>query len=240
MFNRFFDFFLVYFGSFFIKRAASYFFDFKVKNLLHESSGYFKISDRVSAKKLYKSRVFRGLANSYLNTDDKLPNALDFAVAIKVSLAEYDSKYNDTIIDLSYHLFTEIKRFLYTDSVLKKALKNLDKSIKDIENENSRAQILNILENKKLLFTHYFKGFIDSRYHFSIRVWHQANKKSWIDNDVDNSLVININPLRIREGFFIIGFDYTRLSDGETLKVACNENGYEYFNQYSKNNIWVR
>ena len=116
----------------------------------------------------------------------------------------------------------------------------MNKSIQDIENENCREKLLNILVNKRSLFIHYFNGFNDIRYYFSIRVWHQANEKNWIDNNVENSLIININPLRIREGFFIIGFDYTRLSDGETLKVACNENGYEYFNQYSRNVIWAR
>ena len=240
MLNRVLDLFIAYWGSFFINRVSSYFFKYKVNNILDESSGYFKISDRITAKELYKSRVFRGLAKTYLNTDNKLPNALDFAIAIKVSLAEYDSKYDNTIIDLSYHIFTEIKRLLLTDSMLQKALKNLNKSMLEIENDIGRAEILNIISNKKSLFTHYFKGFIDARYHFAIRVWHQANDKSWIDNDFENSIVVNLNPLRIREGFFLVGFDYTRLSDGETLKIACNESGYEYFNQYSKNNIWVR
>ena len=148
MINKIIDLFIYSFGSFFNKRAASYFFNYRVANLLDEANVYFKISDHKTTKYLYKSRVFRGLVNSYLNTDDKLPNALDFAVAIKVSLGEYDPQYDNMIIDLSYHLFTEIKRFLSTDSILKQALKNLNKSIQDIENENCREKLLNIGEFK--------------------------------------------------------------------------------------------
>ncbi|MEW1489370.1 hypothetical protein AB0X39_19650 [Escherichia coli] len=53
---------------------------------------------------------------------------------------------------------------------------------------------------------------------------------------------ININPYKIREGFFLIGFDYRDITNGERLHVASNKDGHEYFNKCLKNSsrVWMQ
>lgn len=57
-----------------------------------------------------------------------------------------------------------------------------------------------------------------------------------------NSISININPYKIREGFFLVGFDYFDITNNESLHVASNKDGYEYFNKHLENSsyVWMR
>ena len=54
--------------------------------------------------------------------------------------------------------------------------------------------------------------------------------------------ILYINPYKIREGFFLIGFDYRDITNGERLHVASNKDGHEYFNKCLKNSsrVWMQ
>ncbi|EAB4114473.1 hypothetical protein EOH33_25205, partial [Salmonella enterica] len=69
-----------------------------------------------------------------------------------------------------------------------------------------------------------------------------GNDNTWIDWTEKNSIRININPYKIREGFFLIGFDYRDVTNDKRLHVASNKDGYEYFNKCLKNSsrVWMQ
>lgn len=240
MINKIFDFIIFYFGKFLTRRIAKYFFDYKVVNILREANNYFDIGSLEKVINLKNNRIFRGLINSYISTDDKYPNALDIAVAVKISLGEFNNKYDQNILDFSFHLLSELKKILKTDPILKLAISDLGKDLIRLDDIIDRDKIITIMSNKKSLFIHYFNEFNDKRYNYAIRVWHQSNENSWIEWKIDDSIIVNLNPVRIREGFFMVGFDYTQLNNHESLDIAGNENGYEYFNKPMKNNVWYR
>ncbi|MEL7006862.1 MAG: hypothetical protein AAFN93_29680, partial [Bacteroidota bacterium] len=68
--------------------------------------------------------------------------------------------------------------------------------------------------------------------------------KTWIEWKPEDSIILNIDPGNIREGFFLTGFDYSN-NEG-SLTYATRMNGYEYFDdiehdmQNLERAIWLR
>ncbi|CAI2076030.1 Uncharacterised protein [Serratia fonticola] len=113
------------------------------------------------------------------------------------------------------------------------------KNISLMDTNSDRAAIEYLFKNKKDLFLHYFSTFNNTSYNHRVQIWHQGNDNTWIDWAEKNSIYININPYKIREGFFLVGFDYRDITNNKSLHVASNKDGYEYFNKCLKNSSYV-
>lgn len=211
-----------------------------------------EILTRVNDKKLRKNyspcdlidaREFRGMINSLFKPDDYYFSTMDVAVAIIIATGHYcDNEFNkisNEIIDFSYHICGELKESIIQSKIMRDGLADYDKDISLINTNSTRTEIECLFKNKKELFQHYFSTFNDSYFNHSIQVWHQGNKNTWIDWGEENSIRININPYKIREGFFLRGFDYYDIANSERLHIASNKDGYEYFNKNLENSLCV-
>lgn len=184
--------------------------------------------------------------NETLKANQIYPSPKDIAVAIAIATKEYgdlDGKYISNIIDLAFHLAIEIKERISSDDTLKSILIDLGKNIESFDTDITRVEIEKSFKSKKQLFVDYFQTFKDPRFNYAIKVWHQGGEIDWVEWQEEDSITININPAKIREGFFLVGFDYSIMSTGETLKFATRKNGYEYFNgdlDKYKDIIWAR
>ncbi len=125
---------------------------------------------------------------------------------------------------------------------MRDGLADYGKNIALLDVNSERAKIEYLFKNKKALLKHYFSTFKNDNFNNSIRIWHQSNDHSWVDWNEKNSICININPYKIREGFFLVGFDYFDITNSESLYVASNKDGCEYFNEHLDDGlcVWVR
>jgi len=170
---------------------------------------------------------------------------MDVAVAINIATGHYcDNEFNNfshEIIDFSYHVSHEIKESIIKNKIMRDGLVDYGKDISLMDTNSDRTAIECLFKNKKDLFQYYFSTFNNPSYNHSIQIWHQGNDNTWIDWDENNSICININPYKIREGFFLIGFDYRDITNNERLHVASNKDGYEYFNKCPQNSsrVWM-
>lgn len=205
-----------------------------------------KIRGWYSPCNLINEREFRGVISSLFQPDDYYFSAMDIAVAINISTGHYCdnefNKFSHEIIDIAYHISNEIKESIIKSKIMMDDLADYGKDIILMDINSERKAIESLFKNKKNLFQHYFSTFNNSNYNHSIQIWHQSNDNTWIDWDKNNSISININPYKIREGFFLVGFDYLDITNDERLHVASHKDGYEYFNENLGNSslIWVR
>lgn len=195
---------------------------------------------------LIDAREFRGIINSLFQPGDYHFSTMDIAVAINIATGHYCdnefNKFSHEIIDFSYHFSREIKESIIKNKVMRDGLIDYGKSISLIEVNSERTEIENLFKSKKGLFKHYFSTFNNTNFNHSIRIWHQSNDNSWVDWNEKNSICININPYKIREGFFLVGFDYFDITNSEGLSIASNKDGYEYFNKHLENSscVWMQ
>lgn len=195
---------------------------------------------------LIESREFRGMINSILQPGSYHYSAMDIAVAINITTSHFcENKLNKDsheIIDMAYHIVSELKDVAIKNKIIGDGLNEYGKSIGLINVDSERSEIERLFTDKKALFKYYFSTFNDSRYHHAIKIWHQGNDNTWIDWAESNSINVNVNPHKIREGFFLIGFDYYNITSHEKLHVASNEDGYEFFNRYIDRNscVWMQ
>lgn len=195
---------------------------------------------------LIESREFRGMINSLLQPGDYHYSAKDIAVAINITTAHFCknelNKDSHEIIDMAYHIVSELKEVAIKNKIIRDGLTEYGKNIRHIDADSDRSEIEGLFMDKKSLFKYYFSTFNDSRYHHTIKVWHQGNDNTWIDWTENNSINVSVNPYKIREGFFLVGFDYCDITNDENLHVASNENGYEIFNKYIDQNscVWMQ
>lgn len=195
---------------------------------------------------LIDAREFRGIINSLFQPGDYHFSTMDIAVAINIATGHYCdnefNKFSHEIIDFSYHFSREIKESIIKNKVMRDGLIDYGKSISLIEVNSERTEIENLFKSKKGLFKHYFSTFNNTNFNHSIRIWHQSNDNSWGDWNEKNSICININPYKIREGFFLVGFDYFDITNSEGLSIASNKDGYEYFNKNLENSscVWMQ
>ncbi|WP_261136749.1 hypothetical protein [Serratia quinivorans] len=195
---------------------------------------------------LIDSREFRGIINSLFQPGDYHFSTMDIAVAINIATGHYCdnefNKFSHEIIDFSYHFLREIKESIIKSKVMKDGLIDYGKNISLVDVNSERTAIEYVFKNKKYLFKHYFSTFNNTNFNHSIKIWHQSNDNAWVDWTERNSICININPYKIREGFFLVGFDYFDITNNESLHVASNKDGYEYFNKHLKNSsyVWIQ
>ena len=195
---------------------------------------------------LMNAREFRGMINSLFQPGDYHFSTMDIAAAISIATGHYSdnefNKFSNEIIDFSYHISHEIKESIIKNKVIRDGLVDYGKNISLIDIKSDRKAIECLFKDKKELFRHYFSTFNNTFYNHSIQIWHQGNDNTWIDWTEKNSIRININPYKLREGFFLIGFDYRDITNGERLHVASNKDGHEYFNKCLKNSsrVWMQ
>ena len=234
-----------------ISSPFHYIFKRKISHYLYQKS-IVRILTNVNDKRLRESyrpldlidaREFRGVINSLFQPGDYHFSTMDVAVAINVATGHYSgnefNKLSHEIIDFSYHLSREIKESIIKSKLMRDGLADYGKNIALVDVNSEREKIEFLFKDKKSLFKHYFSTFNDANFNHSIKIWHQSNDNSWVDWNEKNSICIKINPYKIREGFFLVGFDYFDITNSESLYVASNENGYEYFNKYVDNGLYV-
>ncbi|CCN81249.1 hypothetical protein VIBNISFn27_110010 [Vibrio nigripulchritudo SFn27] len=228
---------------FVLKRIECYFFQYHVCKVLNEASRAFTIDKYWDVSDLAKKSPFRGVVSEFVRVGDFYPTPKDIAIAINISISAYcneNSTNKSNIIDLAYHLSHEIKSRLISDQLLKTILEDLNKDIGLIETGGDRSEIELLFSNKKSLFIAYYSTFSKPEFSYSIKVWHQGQDKPYIDWDESNALIVNLDPLRIREGFFQAGFDYYCNQTEEHLYCATRIGSYEQFNgDWSGNVIWA-
>lgn len=227
------------------RRVADYFFHYHVSELLKHASSRYKISDRHPISLIKNKPAFRGTVKEIFRTNSFYPEPIDFAVALKVATGEFGNQadqFNDAIIDLAYHLAIDVKNRIATDELLKGSFSELGKDLKKLDANQKRDIVVSIFEDKKSLFTRYFDSFQDTRFSSGIKVWHQSQENCWIEWGEKDSITVNLDLLRVREGFFLVGFDYSDAQTGDSLMIATTKHGYEYFNglDVSSNDVWVR
>ena len=131
------------------------FLNFHIYGILKECNRKFIISDELQVKDLLIQRSFRGLINEYVRSDRFSPNVKDIAVAINIASEQYihsNPIHESNIIDLAYHICTEIKKRIAIDSSLRETFNHLGKSASNINNDISRAEIEAIFKDKRTLF----------------------------------------------------------------------------------------
>ncbi|PMG49157.1 hypothetical protein BCU90_00605 [Vibrio lentus] len=227
-----------------LKRIENYFLNYHVKTVLEEASAIFEISDYQKASDLSKKSPFRGVMSEFVRVGDFCPNPKDIAVAINVSMYAFCNEKTtniDSIIDLAFHISNEIKTRLLSDPLLKSVLNDIDKDIGQIQTQGSRKEIEELFTNKKELFLSYYSTFNKPEFGYSIKVWHQIQGNDYIDWNEEAALTVNLNPMRIREGFFLSGFDYFCNQRQTRLQYATKLGGYEYFDSEDGGSlIWAR
>ncbi|HDM8047756.1 TPA: hypothetical protein P0E07_000827 [Vibrio fluvialis] len=227
-----------------LKRIEKYFLSYHVEKILEEASHTFQISDYQYVTDLAEKSPFRGMMSEFVRVGDFCPSPQDIAVAINISINAYCNEHGrnlDKIIDLAFHISHEIKSRLVSDPILKSVLCDIHKDIKKIKTTGNRDEINRLFSNKKELFLSYYSTFEKPEFSYSIKVWHQDQDNTYIDWFEKNALTVHLNPLRIREGFFLVGFDYFCNESKSNLMCATRIEGYEQFDgDWNNNVIWVR
>lgn len=227
------------------KIIVEYFFNYHINEILAHASSHFSISENRNANELRYEPAFRGLINDIFKNNDIYPSPKELAIAINVSIEAYcDQKlsHHNAIIDLAYHIANEIKVRILSDEVLKIIFHDLGKDVDKILINEKRSDIDRCFQNKKQLFENYFNSFNDTRFNYGIKIWHQGEDTEWIEWNESESITVHLDPTKVREGFYLIGFDYSIAATGENLNIATRVDGYEYFNRLEQNStvIWAR
>lgn len=215
------------------KRVVDYFTYYHLREILDEASRHFRVSRIRRITDLKFEPAFRGLINELFQSKDFYFSSKDLAISISVALDLYNTKnqhLTEELIDLSFHLTERICERIASDYLLITVFQDLGKEIKNIDSNTDRGDIRECLSEKRHIFKHYFSSYNDPRYSHEIKVWHSGEGKSWIEWNEEDSLIVTINPARVREGFYLIGFDYFSITKDTTLSRATTENGYEFFN----------
>ncbi len=224
-------------------KLINYFNQYHLKPIIIKANKSYRVSEYLDLVFVMNQSSFKGLISGYFYPNEFYPTPLDIAVSINISVNAYcnESYVNyDAIIDSAYHISQEIKeRIIYDDflqDLMKMSNKKLDKIIVDFP----RSMIEDAFREKKLLFKNYFKTYGNENYSTSIRIWHQGYNTTWIEWKKEDSLDLKMDLNKIREGFFIGGFDYS-INNTERLQFAYRKNGFEYYNQKIENGklIWA-
>ncbi|EJG1067267.1 hypothetical protein C4G47_RS23505 [Vibrio parahaemolyticus O1] len=225
-------------------RVVDYFLYYHVRKILVNAGNSRVYVNDFRLESLVYRRAFRGIIFSYFKANNFIPTAKDLAIAISISTESYKSESRtnvENIIDLSYHLTNRIKEAITFDLTLKTIFEELGLSLAELNNDVERKDIVEVFQSKKLLFSHYFKSFHNPHFSYGIKIWHENECDNWVSWNETESLTINLDPLAIREGFFLQGFDYSEIDSGDSLHVATTKGGYEYFNTLKSDNIvWAR
>ena len=141
-----------------LKRIEKYFLSYHVDKILEEASTVFKTSDYLDITDLSGDSPFRGMISEFVRVGDFCPSPKDIAVAINVSMYAFcneKSTNSESIIDLAFHISTEIKTRLLHDPLLKSVLGDINKDISKIQTQGNRDEIRELFENKKKLFLNF-------------------------------------------------------------------------------------
>lgn len=229
-----------FFDSFFHNIKLNYFDLVFRRRILNEAKSRYKIATYDDIEYAYREGAFKGMIQSLFASDHFYYTPLDLAVAINVSIHGYcNAKYvdNSSIIDASYFIMNEIRALILKDSIVKSLLKGAGKDVMNYNTQFPRNEIEKVLRYKSEIFKTYFKTFEDTRFSSSMKIYHQGYGESWLTWNENNSMSIRLDPSYIREGFFLLGFDY-RL-DESRLYTAYRSNGIEYFNKNNGKLIWA-
>lgn len=230
--------------KFYHQIIRSRFYNYHVLEIIKKTNSKYKICSYFDLIYVFKQPPFRGLINTLFQPNNFYFSPKDIAIAINISISGFCNQKttnNEDIIDFSYHIASEIKERVKLDNILNAELEKLKKDIDLIKDDFSRSEINKILSNKNKMFEDYFKTFEDERFDDEITIWHQNQENSFLEWQRDDSITIKINFNKIREGFFLKGFDYSSKKYG-SLWVATNIKGYEYFNgeQDKAEIVWLK
>ncbi|MDH5524754.1 MAG: hypothetical protein OEY01_12280 [Desulfobulbaceae bacterium] len=230
--------------KFYHQRICSRFYNYHVLEIIKKVNSEYKICSYFDLIYVFKQPPFRGLINTLFQPNNFYLSPKDIAIAINISISGFcNPKHtnNEKIIDFSFHLASEIKERVKLDTLLNSELDKIKKDINLLVENFERNEIIKILSNKKKMFEEYFKTFADERFNDEITIWHQNQENSFIEWQKEDSITVKINFNKIREGFFLKGFDYSSKKHG-SLWVATNIKGYEYFNgkQDKAEIVWLK
>lgn len=223
-----------WFKRFYYFKLLDYFNQYHLKTIILNANKSYKVSEYLDLVFAMNQPSFKGLISGYFYPNEYYPTPLDFAVAINISVNAYCNKeYSnyEAIIDTAYHISNEIKKRIIRDDFLRDLLKMSNKKLDNIVvGDFPRNEIENVFKDKKMLFKSYFKTYGNENFSTNIRIWHQGYDTTWIEWKKEDSLDLKLDLCKIREGFFIGGFDYL-INNKEQLRIAYRKDGFEYYNQ---------
>lgn len=227
-----------------LKRIEHYFINYHIVQILEEAANTFETSDYLKVTDLSASSPFRGMISEFIRVGSFCPTPKDIAVAINISMYAFCNEKStnfDSVIDLAFHISSEIKSRLVSDPLLKSVLDDFNKDINQIQTQGDRDEIKQLFSNKKELFLSYYSTFDKPEFSYGIKVWHQSQDNDYINWSEEDALTVHLNPMRIREGFFLIGFDYFCNQRQSRLECATKVGDYEQFNgEWTGMVIWAR
>lgn len=229
--------------SFYYKQVRKTFYYYHIQKAIKEANSKYKISSYYDLIDVFNQRPFRGLINTLFEPDNFYFTCKDIAIAVNISVNGFYNKEhtnNESIIDFAYNFSSEIKKIIKLDLILSEELQRIKKNVDLICDNIDRDEIRDTLSTKKKIFYHYFKTFEDLRFSEKITIFHQSESKTWVEWNREDSISVYLNLQKIREGFFMVGFDYSSEKYG-WLSRATNNGYYEYFNgEIKRNNIvWL-
>ena len=216
------------------ERFSSCIYKYHIIKIIDNLEDRFKIANYCSLSKIYEAPSFKGLISNFFDPNNLHLSPKDVAVCVNISISGYCNEkdtYNDVIIDFSYSFLEKLKKRIIRDKRLNNLLSSIGKDITYLQLDYDRDEIETTLSSKKGIFSHYFKSFEDKNFSHQITIWHQADGKSWLEWKSEDSITLNLDPSSIREGFFLIGFDYSQ--GEESLAYATRIKEYEYFSGVS-------
>ena len=174
----------------------------------------------------------KGLISSIFDKNEGFFHSLDLAVALNIALngnCNPNYKKNSSIANYSNFICEEFKVKISRDKILSEHLIELKRKINDFDYQKDVEVLQKVLSDKVKIFNTYFKKFQNNKYNRGVTIFQQSSSNAWIDWNPEDSVTINHDLIKFRQGFFLKGFDY-QLTTGEELKVAAKIGDYEYFN----------
>jgi hypothetical protein len=218
--------------KFYHRKICQRFYHYHVREIMEKANSYFRISPSFDLIYVFNQPSFRGLINTLFEPNNFYFSCTDIAIAVNITIHGYCNKDyvdNESIVDFAYHFSDEVKERVRLDPLLSKELTVIGKDVKLIIDDTDRNEVNQAFSSKKTMFRHYFKTFEAPGFDKKVIVWHQNEDQCWIVWDTEDSIAVSVNPQKIREGFFLMGFDYSSDTYG-SLDVATNDGRYEYFN----------
>lgn len=216
------------------------FFNRRVRSEVRKISDQFKFHNRIDLNFIINRPATRFILDTIFRQNSYLLSSKDLAIAISMDARNIVNVYDvNVIMDASNHLVNKLKEIIQLDLNYSRALLAVGKDFKLWTEDFDRKQLLEILDDKKMLFLEYFSRFEDVSFSTYIRVFHSDYEQEWITWDKANSFKIQLDIYNIPAGFVLPHFDY-KICGENYLKVASADKGKNLLNDNNGDVVWMR
>tara|TARA_R110002124_G_scaffold32452_6_gene108875 strand:+ start:432 stop:1211 length:780 start_codon:yes stop_codon:yes gene_type:complete len=166
------------------------------------------------------SRVFKQFLLRCVLRTESMPSVKDVAAIIFVYgnlpwLKEYRaSKYRYMVSDLSFHIAAELNNYLSQATLLRALLCSYKRAALQGIGLTDKSEVDIMLSDRDRVVKQYFSYHEDLSFSFEVAIYIVYER----------IMTVRVNPARIKEGFFISGFDYYRTDCERWLSFASTTN----------------